>query len=115
MLPSEETRLRLLRKFRVETAQNIITLRNNLPQLCTPENKDAIISMFFAAHTIKGSVGMMQLLDDNMNQLNAPASHIEAVMLSLRNQEFVPDATTVQEIEDYLQQIESQFQEGLAQ
>ncbi len=109
MVPSEETRLRLLSKFRVETAQNLTTLRNQLPKLYQPENQDVIITMFFAAHTIKGSLGMMQLLEETEQTVSMPATHLEALLLSLRNREIVADPSIIETIESYLAQLESQF------
>ena len=109
MVPSEETRTRLLRKFRAETTQNLSTLRNQLPLLCEPNNGDIIITMFFAAHTIKGSLGMMQLLEDNWLDLNEPASQLESLIMGLRNAEITADPALVVRLGSYVAQIEREF------
>ena len=108
-MPSEETRSRLMRKFRAETTQNLITLRTNLPLLCQANNHDTIITMFFAAHTIKGSLGMMQLLQEDWLELNEPASRLEAIIMSLRNEEILPDAALVAQLEGYVTEMEKEF------
>lgn len=112
MMPPEETRLRLARKFWTETTQYLNSLRRDLPTLKdgkTSPNPDLISRMFLAAHTVKGNLGMMQLLDIDLFDLNEPASDLESLMLRLHNQEVAPDAAVVQSLEKYLNQIESQF------
>lgn len=113
MFPSEEMRLRLLSKFRAETARNLEVLRQNLPLISEPNNRQTIQLMFLAAHTIKGNLGMMQLLEEDLLiDLNAPANDLEALMQSLRDQEKTLNAAIIQELETYIFHIENQFMLG---
>ncbi len=115
MLLSDEVRQRLLHKFRTETSQNLATLRLNLPFLNEPEDRDAIITMFFAAHTIKGNLGMMQILEVDLSALNDRATDLETTLLGLRNRELMPGPVVARQLEEYLSQLESQFSLSLSQ
>lgn len=109
MISSDDTRQRLIKKFWDQTTQNLSTLRNNLSCLRQLDNRDAIKTMFLAAHTIKGNLGMMQLLDVDLFDLNAPASDLESLMLGLRDQEIEPDNRIISELESYLDLLENQL------
>ncbi len=109
MFSSEETRLRLIQKFWEETYRNLNALRHNLTRLHELETREVIRTMFLAAHTIKGNLGMMQLLDLELFDLHAPASDLEAVLLSLRDQEINLDDTVIRKVETCLAQLESQL------
>jgi len=109
MISSDDTRQRLIQKFWDQTTHNLGTLRNNLACLPQPDNRAAITAMFMAAHTIKGNLGMMQLLDVDLFDLNAPASDLESLMLGLRDQEIEVDNAIIKELESYLDQLESQL------
>jgi chemotaxis protein histidine kinase CheA len=109
MISSEDTRQRLIKKFWDQTTHNLNTLRSNLASLLQLDNKAVINTMFLAAHTLKGNLGMMQLLDVDLFELNAPASDLESLMLGLRNQEFEPNSGTISELESYLDLLENQL------
>jgi chemotaxis protein histidine kinase CheA len=107
MISSEESRLRLIQKFWTETTRNLQAIRANLPHLNQADNRQAVNSMFLAAHTIKGNLGMMQLLDLDLLDLQAPANNLEALMLKVREQEGQADNSLIENLEKNLEQLES--------
>ncbi len=109
MLSSDEMRGRLIQKFWAETNRNLRALRTKLTDLQQPNNHETIQAMFLAAHTIKGNLGMMQLLELDLLELNSPASDLEGLLLSLRDQEISFNGSVEQTLENYLVQLENQL------
>jgi two-component system chemotaxis sensor kinase CheA len=112
MLDSEETRTRLIKRFKVETAKHLDGLKSNLPKLeSAPEAEDALEQIFFLAHTIKGNVGMMLLLDQGFSRLNPYAQNLEAFALALRDGQRIVEPGLLNDFYENISQLEYKFAE----
>jgi len=81
---ADETKQRLLGRFRDETTHQIALLWANLPRLeQAPDNSETLYSMYVSCHNIKGNLGMMLLLDNNMPDLTEVARRLELIMQNL--------------------------------
>lgn len=112
MLDSDETRSRLIAKFKTETLKHLNGLRSNLPKLeLEPLDEEAVKQVFFLSHTIKGNVAMMLLLDNEFDKLNSYAQKLEAAALALYNHVQLPTRDLLAEFYYNIHMLECKFVE----
>lgn len=110
MFDSEESRNRLITKFKTETNKHLLKLRNYLLQLeTTPEDGEVLEQVFMLAHTIKGNLGMMLLLDEEFAKLNPYVQKLEYVAIELHNRNIRLEPALMQEFYENIGQIECNF------
>lgn len=81
-MSQDEIRKELLRRFKLETDNNLSVLVKNLKELETdPENSEALTALFRAATTIQGNSRMM-----NFKEMHSLANHLETVFGAMRDE-----------------------------
>jgi chemotaxis protein histidine kinase CheA len=103
---SEDARQRLVNKFHKETAANLVTLRQNFDLLAAADTEPALRAIFLAAHTIKGNVGMLELLDVELPGLGEPAQELESLIYDLQDGTVSLSAEMTRQIENYIGELE---------
>jgi len=110
MIDSEETRIRLIGRFKLETAKYLDKLKINLPRLMiAPEDEETTRQVFLLAHTIKGNVAMMLLLDKEFASLNPYAQKLETAALALCNHAQRPTQALLNEFYENISLLEFNF------
>ena len=80
----EETRKRLMGKFKAETDTHLLSIQNLLTELKKePANEDHIKEIFRNAHTIRGGAHMMNLLE-----ITSIAQQMETIFEAMRDDGF---------------------------
>ncbi len=107
---SEEKKQHLQDKFKAETIRQLITLRQNLLKLeQAPDDKVMLEAMLFSCHTIKGNLGMMQMLAGETPKLAEIASVMEQLLIRLQHDQILPVAELFSRLEQNLSLIETEF------